>query len=275
MQKHAVLMLFVIALCSCNKDLASRQDNPVSLENQKTQQVQQLAADRIINFSGINWLVREETGTSGPGDNYWSNSTSSVWVDAEGHLHMKLRKDAATNRWVCAEVTSQQNFGYGSYVWKVEGRVDQLDKNIVFGLFNYKAGEDGRHEVDIEFARWGNNAWPNFNYTVYPPYAYTVQEVGEAPKQKVDTSYELSLNGSYSTYRFNRTSQAVTYTSFHGHTENGGNAFYPWSTTSWPGFPVSTLALPVHMNLWLFDHLAPSNNQEVELIIHSFAFTAQ
>jgi len=274
MQKIAVLMLLAIALCSCSKKLTSAPDSIVSNEKLNNKVLQPLA-DRIISFSGIDWLVRQEAGTSGPDDNYWSNSSSSVWVDNAGYLHMKLRKDPATNRWLCAEVISQQSFGYGSYVWKVEGRVDQLDKNVVFGLFNYKSGEDGRHEVDIEFARWGNNAWPNFNYTVYPPYAYTVQRVGEAPKQTVDTTYELALNGSYSTYRFIRSSQAVTYKAFHGHTEDNTLSFFPWSTTAWPGFPVSTLSLPVHMNLWLFQHLPPSNNQEIEIIIHSFTFTAQ
>lgn len=272
MQKIAVLILFAIACCSCKKDLTSKQD--VLVSNELKNQNLQPAADRIINFSGINWIVRQEAGQSGPDDNYWSNGSSSVWVDDAGHLHMKLRKDPATNRWLCAEVTSQQSFGYGAYVWKVEGRVDQLDKNIVFGLFNYKAGEDGRHEVDIEFARWGNNAWPNFNYTVYPPYEYWVQRVGEDPKQTVDTTYELSLNGSYSTYKFYRTSQYVSYKAFHGHTEDNALSFFPWSTTTWPGFPVSTLSLPVHINLWLFQHLPPSNNQEVEIIIHSFQFTA-
>lgn len=219
--------------------------------------------DRTISFSGYTWTVRNETGTSGPGPNYWSNSTSSVWVDASGWLHIKLRKDAATGHWLAAELYSNTNFGYGTYTWQVEGRVDQLDKNVVFGLFNYKSGADGLHEVDIEFARWGNNAWPNYNYTVYPSHTNT--------PANVSSTYELSLTGTYTTHSFTRTSSGVSFLGHYGFTNAASNAFYPWSTPA--GFPVSTLSLPVHMNLWLFNGSAPSNGQEVELIVHSFTYT--
>jgi len=131
----------------------------------------------------------------------------------------------------------------------------------VLGLFNY-SGNDGYDEMDIEFARWGNNAWPNYNYTVYP-------SSGD-PDTNAHHEFELSLNGTYTTYKFVRNSTSVSFKGYHGHGENEANAFFPWTTPA--GFPVSTIALPVHMNLWLFDHLAPSNGQEVEMIIHQFTF---
>lgn len=259
MHKIAMLLLTLAVLSSCTKEVAKSNTQPTLQDETAARQV---AAASTVSFSGYTWEVRTESGTSGPGPNYWSNSTNNVWVDADGHLHLKLRKDAATGRWLCSEVTSTQTFGYGTYAWEVEGAVDKLDRNIVLGLFNYKAGDDGHHEVDIEFARWGNNAWPNFNYTVYPA----------TGSGSVSQTYELALNGTYSTYTFKRTSTSVAYKAFHGHTTAEANSFYPWSTPS--GFNVSKLALPVHMNLWLFQGSAPSNQTEVEIIIHSFKFTA-
>jgi hypothetical protein len=259
MNKFTTLIAALAIFTSCSKEATSTADT--NYETNDNAGARKVAAASTISFSGYTWEVRNQD-ISGPGPNYWSNSSSNVWVDGEGHLHLKIRKDPATGRWLCSEVISTQVFGYGSYVWEIEGAVDKLDKNIVLGLFNYKAGDNGHHEIDIEFARWGNSAWHNFNYTVYPA----------SGSGSVSQTYELALNGTYSTYKFYRSPTEVSYTAYHGHTLNNANSFYPWTTPS--GFNVSTLALPVHMNLWLFNGNAPSNAQEVEIIIHSFRFTA-
>ncbi|TWI88759.1 glycosyl hydrolase family 16 [Chitinophaga japonensis] len=253
-----MLALALAALAGCSKEYTGTTEKTVMKENAPQPEAVNALAQRTISFSGINWTVRDQAGPSGPHDNYWSGSTDNVWVDAQGHLHLKIRRDAATGRWYCSEVISQQSFGYGTYIWKIEGRVDQLDRNVVLGLFNYKSGDDGHHEIDIEFARWGNDAWHNFNYTVYPAYG----------SPSVSQTFELALNGTYSTYTFHRTGTSVSYVAYHGHGET--YAFFPWSTPA--GFPVSTESLPVHMNMWLFQHMAPANGQEVEVIIHSFEF---
>ena len=50
--------------------------------------------DRIISFSGYEWLVKtsanSKSGTAGPGNNYFSNSKDNVWVDKKGWLHLKI-----------------------------------------------------------------------------------------------------------------------------------------------------------------------------------------
>lgn len=254
MHKIALLIIAMAVFSSCTKE--SVKDNKVSTSEEIARAS---AAATTLSFSGYSWEVRNQ-GSSGPGPNYWSNSSSNVWVDGEGHLHLKIRKDAATGIWYCSEVISNQSFGYGTYLWEIEGAVDKLDKNIVLGLFNYKSGDDGHHEVDIEFARWGNAAWHNYNYTVYPA----------SGSGNVSQTYELALNGTYTTYKFVRTPTSVSYTGYHGHTTAASNAFFPWTTPA--GFNVSTLSLPIHMNLWLFNGNAPSNQTEVEIIVHSFRF---
>ena len=52
-----------------------------------------VAHSRTISFAGRKWTVK--TGTGAPGPNYWSDSSSSVWVDSSG-LHLKIRKVGST-----------------------------------------------------------------------------------------------------------------------------------------------------------------------------------
>jgi hypothetical protein len=113
--------------------------------------------ERTISFSGYQWAVRNTTGKQGPGPNFFNDS--SVSVDDKGYLHLWIRKNAATGRWECAEITSKLSFEYGTYLFVVEGVIDKFDKNIVLGLFNY-SGNDGLDEMDIEIARWGNISYP-------------------------------------------------------------------------------------------------------------------
>ncbi len=106
-----------------------------------------------ISFSGYTWDVRP-AGTGGPGPNDWD--PDNVWVDAAGYLHLKLTH--RNGRWYSSEVYTRDRLGFGRYQFSLIGRVDQLDKNIVFGLFNYPTpdvGVDTTREIDIEFSRWG------------------------------------------------------------------------------------------------------------------------
>ncbi|SFW36863.1 Glycosyl hydrolases family 16 [Sinomicrobium oceani] len=250
------ILLFIVvtfASASCSKKIIPQNGSNSTGELLKS------AAQTTIRFSGYTWMVKNPPGQVGPHSNYWSKD--NVWVDKQGRLHLKITREP-DGRWTCAEIQSTENFGYGKYVWKIESRVDQLDKNIVLGLFDYRGIQYSKYdEIDIEFSRWGHAHVDNFSNTVYPEY----------PKGKsVSNSHELSLNGLWSTYRFIRDSEKVAYSSFHGHTEDPGNAFFVWQTPS--GFAVPKVAMPIHMNLWLFD-APPSDGEEVEIIIRSFEFT--
>jgi hypothetical protein len=228
---------------------------------------------RTINWSGQTWTVRSSTGQEGPGKNYWSNSTSSVWVDSSNFLHIKLRKDS-NNRWQAAELYTAQSFKYGTFTWKIEGPTSSatgvLDKNVVLGLFTYK-DTDLNNEIDIELARWGNQAWPNLNYTVYPS---TASLWDATQKDKYATTHEMALSGNYTGHSFVWRNNQVTLTSRYGHNDNG-DIIYQWSTPSDNPQRVPQSTCAVHMNLWIAEgYTAPSNGQEVEFIIHSFTYQA-
>lgn len=159
-----------------------------------------------------------------------------------------------------------QSFGYGTYQWDVEGRIDTLDKNVVFGMFNY-SGVDGRDEMDIEYSKFGSSTANNTNFTIYP--AQTVTSFTDWR-----TTYSTSLTGTYTTQRFKRNSATSVYFQELGGFKSDDTNQITAATCSNPTNSISTLAMPVHMNLWLFQGTAPANNSQVEIIIHSFTFTA-
>lgn len=255
--KNILLPLLCAAvLCSCHKEMAT-----VSRTEDHSKPV--LAAPppaaSTISFSGYTWEVRDGVSPAGPGPNYWSSR--NVWLDGAGDLHFKISRDPVTGRWSCAEITSLQSFGYGTYQFKIKGRVDQLDPNVVFGLFNY-SGNDGYDEMDIEFARWGAAGNPNLNYTIWPAAAGFTQQ---------SHVQSISLNGTYTTHRFVRTQNRVVFKSMHGFTDTDTNLFATATFTN-PPVSISRLSMPVHINLWLFQGRVPLNNNEVELILSEFKY---
>jgi hypothetical protein len=78
---------------------------------------------------------------------------------------------------------------------------------VVLGLFNYPTmdvGPDATHEIDIEFARWGDAMNPLGNYTVWP--------VAKSLKQ-ISRSFRFTLTGEQTTHRFIWTRDGVKFQS--------------------------------------------------------------
>lgn len=257
--KHFVYAMAIVLLAvGCKKNSATDKATPSSPKNEAAANARAAAT---IQFSGYTWTVRSSTAAGGPGPNVFNGS--NAWVDANGRLHLKISYNATTGKWNCAEIYSTQNFGFGTYQWQVEGAIDKFDRNIVLGLFNY-SGRNEYDEMDIEFARWGNDAWPNLNYTIWP-----------AVSGRSTWSYtkNISLGGTYTTHRFTRSASAVVFKSMGGFYNDDTNLFATATATS-TNASISTLGMPIHMNLWLFNGNPPANGQEVEVIIHSFKYTA-
>lgn len=254
------IIFLVFAQASCKKDVAEQ------LPEVTSEQVVQTAANtnqaNTLDFSGYKWKVRGTTSSAGPGPNSWSSS--NAWVDSKG-LHLKLTYDSRTKKWNCAQVETVSTFGEGTYQFWIEGRVDKLDKNVVFGLFNY-SNNDYYDEMDIEFARWGSNSKPNLNYTVWPR---TGTSGNPESKRWTDTK-SFSLTGTYSTHRFIRNSSSIKFQSLHGFQDGNMNQFY--SSTCNKSSIISTKKMPVLINLWLYQGKPPSNKQEVEIVVKKFSF---
>jgi hypothetical protein len=235
---------------------------------------------KILNFSGYDWQVRpDETGNPGPDiPNNWRSN--NVWVDEDGLLHLKITQE--NGKWYCAEIHTIKNLGFGKYQFHVIGRIDRFDPNIVLGLFNFEEGapKNGKNEIDIEIARWGNSGDTNGQFKVWPsdpsvPQLPDCKELPDCLPDCEDTyKFSFSLNGTYTTHRFVWTSEKVDFQSLHDHTNNNEFQIEAWSYQR----DVSSKRIPqqplrVHINLWLYDGKPPTDEKEVEVIIKNFQFT--
>jgi hypothetical protein len=212
-----------------------------------------------LSFSGYTWNIKSGSGL-GPGPNDWSEQ--NAWVDTEGNLHLKI--SYASGEWQCAEVWTEASFGFGRYEWYVDGRIDKLDRNVVFGMFNY-GGSDGFDEIDIEFAKWGMQKSTIGHYTVYP---------AQAGLDPVSYAFDVSLTGTATTHRFTWNYDSVAFQSLQGWQTDNSNMIYQQTySPSLYGMYVPQIAMPVHINLWLFNGKAPSNGKPVEVVIKKFSFS--
>src|SRR5450432_3141154 len=148
-------------------------------------------------WKGHTWQV-----TSGGMAGTCQGSPNNVTVDANGYLHFKISNNGGT--WTASEMFTTDKLGFGTYQWQVDGPIDSYDKNIVLGLFPYGPqagiGGDATNEIDIEYARWGQESGPNGDWTDYPASGKTIGEL----------SYTFSLGGStLSTSRFDWTKISI------------------------------------------------------------------
>lgn len=227
-----------------------------------------IAQARTIEFSEHVWEVKtsdknkdgvyEEEERRGPGPNYFSDSPENVWIDGQG-LHLKITY--RNEKWYCAEIFSQESLGYGTYRFYVGSRIDQLNENVVAGLFTY---ETDTREIDIEFAKWGELANDNSQFVVQP-YDPDVTP-GNIHR------FNIELNGTHSTHSFDWKLDRIFFQSAHGHYE------VPPAThiiDSWrydgPDVPPAGNER-VHLNLWLFQGEPPTDGQEIEVVITKFEF---
>jgi len=219
---------------------------------------------KTITWSNHVWNVKSG-GPMGPGNNYWS--PKNVWVDSDGNLHLRISK--IKNSWYCAEVWTEERLHFGKYLFWVIGPIDQLDRNVVFGMFNYpplEIGPDKTNEIDIEIARWGNQDYPNGNYAVWP------NMLGIDPWK---SSFPFVLSEAFTTHRFVWQEDEIYFQSLLGHKEwsDSSNEITDITTSSQFAQYIPKQPLPIHINLWLFEGSPPSDDKPVEVVIKKFTYT--
>jgi hypothetical protein len=216
---------------------------------------------RWIRFSEYDWWVKTSAVVTGPGPNYFSDSTNNVWVDTQGQLHLKITN--RTNRWQCAEVVSARTFGPGHYRFELATTPNNLDPKAVLGLFTWSDDAAYSHrEIDLEFSRWGNASDPTIGQYVVQPW----DSAGHLKR------FSVPVNLTNSTHSFTWESNRVVFLSQRGSYQAAplpGNLISNWTYT---------LVVPrsgdenVRFNLWLMNGTPPAGNQEVEFVIRKFQF---
>ena len=218
---------------------------------------------RTLQFSGYTWRVKASDTRVGPGPNYFSDRPEDVWVDAQGRLHLKIVY--RNGRWYCSEVINTAALGYGIYTFTLASRVDQLDRNMVLGLFTWDdtAPEHNYREMDIEFARWGVADGDNAQYVVQP-----YQHAGNLHR------FKMVLQGDYSTHSFAWRPDSVAFSSFQGRASPPapGDRIETWPYTGADIPPPGQEN--ARINFWLFRGSPPANGQGAEVIVEAFRFTS-
>ena len=216
---------------------------------------------RWLSFSGYDWWVKSSAGKTGPGPNFFSDSTNNVWTDASGQLHVRITN--RSNTWQCAELVSARTFGYGSYRFELNSRVDNFDPNVVLGLFTWSDDPVfANREIDVECSRFGNAIDPTSAQFVVQPYNLSahLQRYALPPITNSTQVFTWRANG------VDFQSQRGSYSP----TPPPTNVIASWSYSS---ATPQTGDENVRINLWLFNGLPPSDNQEVEVVLKSFQFS--
>jgi hypothetical protein len=233
---------------------------PETLYTISVANVYTIRSPKTISFSGYEWWVKASVGQVGPGPNYFSDSTENVWVDGQGQLHLKITQ--RNGKWYCPEVICKNSFGYGKYIFYVTGRIGQLDKNVVLGLFTWDdSPEESNREIDIEFSRWGTEADTNAQYVLQPwdqlgnRHRWMMPELVDSSSHsfdwKPDSIYFFSVKGHLSVPLFDSLIHSWVYKGSNIPTHGNENA---------------------RINLWLFNGSAPADTNRLEVVISRFEY---
>lgn len=213
-----------------------------------------------ISFAGCDWWVKRSRDPVGPGPNYFEDN---VWVDGAGDLHLKI--DQRDGDWYCSEVIADESFGYGTYVFTVQGRVDLLDENIVLGLFTWEdcVPEYNYREIDIELSRWGDPSNDNAQFVVQPwdtagnMFRFNVDLACCAPKK--------------TTYVFSWQPDSIRFWSCYGDSSSAIGTKDVIASWHYSGddIPPAGDENP-RINFWLMGGNPPNDGREAEIVITSF-----
>jgi hypothetical protein len=214
---------------------------------------------RTLQFSGYTWGVKASPLPVGPGPNKFSDLDSDIFVDSNGRLHLKIVQ--REGEWYCSEIVHTHSLGYGTYTFVLTSAVDQLDPNVVLGLFTWDdlAPQYNYREIDIEFSRWGNPKALNSQYVIQP---YT--QTGNLHR------FATRLQGRHSTHLFEWHKDGVRFHSFQGSPANPGNQIDKWTYLGTDNPPPGDEN--IRLNLWLMNGTPPTGGKEVEVVVESFQY---
>eukprot|EP00117_Sycon_ciliatum_P021492 scpid79739/ scgid18822/ len=219
---------------------------------------------RKIQFSGRTWVVKDSgAGFWGPGPNRWSSSSDNVWVDGQGHLHMKVTN--ASGQWYAAEVITAESLGFGRYEWEIGSAQpdNPWEPNAVLGLFTWSDEPAYTHrEIDVEVAKWSDpNRSSNSQFVVQPH--------GRSEHLKRFRTAPVSGARHSFTWRPNRVDFLSTW--------DAGRGNITWSFANGTGRQVPQAGGEnARINLWLTPNstVGPQTGQEIEVVVVRFAFTS-
>jgi hypothetical protein len=236
---------------------------------------------RIINFADQEWLTESYMSEkSFPGPNYYSNAEDHVWVDNRGFLNLTIQENEF-GQWLCSSVKSIQIARYGIHRFKIIGNLEDLDKNVVVGMFLYRVDPmqpEQRAEVDIELSSWGFpkdtpegtiNASSNVHYVLWEPWIDI-----DSPKVQSSDSFWMNMpRGTHTTHELTWHPKTLSFMSYHGHSPTNPNKkvarFFELSNVKYDSWALPKEDEKMHLliNFWIHESDHPSDLQKQSIRI--------
>lgn len=118
-----------------------------------------------MSFSGFEWEVYRT-----PKDSFGilhSNSSSNVWTDPKGWLHLRITKESGG--WTGAEICLTRSLGYGTYSFQVH-ELPKLEPATVLIMRSWDPLDAGQYHraFDIMLGQFGDPLVKNAQYSVFP-----------------------------------------------------------------------------------------------------------
>lgn len=244
------VLLIATALCAMSGLAgAATAEGPGPAEVPSTPPSAQISGSSTLDFAGYPWTVKSSTVPVGPGPNLFD--AAGPFVDASGALHLRILK--TPSGWQSSEVVLNPTLGYGTYSWTVKGPLPSLDPNVVLALFTYddSGTSPSNREIDFEASRFADaEDTTNAQYVVQP-----YQTPGNLERITLPDPH--------------RTTVVMTWVP--GTVTFSADSLPTWTNSS-SSVPTSSTE-QVHMSLWLFRGVHPSNKQQVSVKVTDFQFT--
>jgi len=214
-----------------------------------------------IQFAGYQWYVKDShEKRTGPGTNLFSSNQENVWVDSTGRLHLRITQ--RNDNWYCPEIQLMKSLGYGKYSFTMEALPQELDKDVVIGLFLYDHADSLHHhnEVDVEISHWGKAENQNSQF-VMQPFEDKAHRFNSNLTGRNEYSFEVYKNKIHFEAK-ELTDSVPTKKSkpIDNHTFRLKHPFHP-------------VAEKVCLNVWLFKAIEPASLKSFEVIFSGFNFT--
>jgi len=218
---------------------------------------------QTIDWQGYTWNVNQGDKI---GQGLVRGDASTVSIDAEGYLHLKLSN--LEGKWAGAELATVKNLGFGHFYWVFSGPLTAMEPQDVLAGFTYgpqnHIGIDGQNEIDVEFSKW--NASTNANncdFDIYPP---------PGAKKGANVEYDWNYTGSdVATVRIDWTASQVTETVWDGVVPENAPTNTAAKTWTYDGTKatIPQVPCPFMFNFWVFKALP---TVPVDAIVRTFKY---
>ncbi|MFP4370316.1 MAG: hypothetical protein ACLFR2_12120 [Candidatus Kapaibacterium sp.] len=276
-QKNNLIILFLFfVIISCKEEGGAPPGDREKTNNKETGAESTLEVpEGMILFSGFLWKVNY-TENFADSRNFCLTHKENIRVNDDGSLELKIRKRG--EYWYGAEIISDSVFGYGDFVFYVDGFVDELDENSTFTLISRNVapyGYSGLTEAGIRFSSWvsfeATSPLEYYLYSTEKKYAEVHEPRNEFDLDKPASTHKVSINpysiGFASFKGFgNPTAQVIDRFTVHEDVSEYDNEI---STLSYSKTNDSNKVI---MNLCLPEANKPATGKEVIIKINKFEF---